>query len=225
MADTSLGGLINMGMTCYANSVLQALRHCKKIPWIFEEGRYNTLFQKEPSANLIKQQGFASSFATIAEGFGEIIANFSTGGSALVSIGGLIFSTLGNLAIQVGKIAVSTGIAILGIKKSLASLQPGVAIAAGVALIALGTIVKSQLASAGAFANGGIVGGSSFYGDKILARVNSGELILNNKQQKSLYGMMNTSSDSSTIIPDVKISGQDLLIVFGRAEKNKNRLG
>jgi hypothetical protein len=170
-------------------------------------------------------EGFASSFATIAEGFGEIIANFSTGGSALVSIGGLIFSTLGNLAIQVGKIAVSTGIAILGIKKSLASLQPGVAIAAGVALIALGTIVKSQLASAGAFANGGIVGGSSFYGDKILARVNSGELILNNKQQKSLYGMMNTSSDSSTIIPDVKISGQDLLIVFGRAEKNKNRLG
>ena len=31
------------------------------------------------------------------------------------------------------------------------------------------------------FANGGVVDGSSFFGDKILARVNSGEMILNKK--------------------------------------------
>lgn len=169
-------------------------------------------------------EGFASTFGSIAEGFGEIIGNFTNGGNALISIGGLIFSSLANLAIQVGKIAIATGIAILGIKKSLETLNPYVAIAAGVALIALGTIVKGQLSSAGAFADGGIVGGSSFYGDKIYARVNSGELILNQKQQKSLYGMMNTSSgESSTIVPDVKISGQDLIVVFNRAEKIKNR--
>lgn len=171
-------------------------------------------------------EGFGSAFATIAEGFGEIIANFTTGGSALISIGGLIFNTLGNLAIQVGKIAISTGIAILGIKKSLESLNPYVAIAAGVALIALGTVVKSQLASAGAFANGGIVGGSSFYGDKILARVNSGELILNSQQQKNLYGQLGTGYNrAETLISDVKISGSDLLILFNRAEKQKGRIG
>jgi hypothetical protein len=42
----------------------------------------------------------------------------------------------------VGKIAIS--IAILGIKKSLESLNPFVAIAAGVALIAVGTIATSN---------------------------------------------------------------------------------
>ena len=167
-------------------------------------------------------EGVLESFAA---GIGEAIAAGFNGGNLLKSFSGLIFSTLGNMLMQLGKIAISTGTAIEAIKKSLTGLKGFGAIAAGVALIALGSIVKSQVASLGAFANGGIVGGSSFYGDKILARVNSGELILNNKQQKSLYGMMNTSSDSSTIIPDVKISGQDLLIVFGRAEKNKNRLG
>lgn len=169
---------------------------------------------------------FRETFQSFAEGFGELIGNIAAGGASLESVGGLIFQTLGNLAIQVGKIAITTGLAILGIKEALKSLNPYVAIGAGIALIALGTIAKSQLASAGAFANGGIVGGSSFYGDKILARVNSGELILNDKQQRSLYNMISTGgSGGGTIIPDVRVSGEDLLIVFGRAQANKNRRG
>ena len=39
------------------------------------------------------------------------------------------------------------------------------------------------------FESGGIVGGSSYYGDKLLARVNSGEAIFNQDQQKSLYNL------------------------------------
>jgi len=41
-------------------------------------------------------------------------------------------------------------------------------------------------ASAGSFAHGGIVGGSSYHGDKLTANVNSGELILNEAQQGTL---------------------------------------
>ncbi len=60
-----------------------------------------------------------------------------------------------------------------------------VAIAAGVAA------VVGALALVGTFANGGIVGGSSFTGDKLTARVNSGEMILNASQQKRLFAIAN----------------------------------
>lgn len=61
-----------------------------------------------------------------------------------------------------------------------------VAIAAGVAA------VIGALAAIGSFATGGIVGGNSKSGDKLLARVNSGEMILNATQQRNLFRMLNT---------------------------------
>lgn len=59
-----------------------------------------------------------------------------------------------------------------------------VAIAASVAA------VLAALAAVGAFANGGIVGGSSFAGDNLFARVNSGEMILNGSQQRNLFKLL-----------------------------------
>lgn len=61
-----------------------------------------------------------------------------------------------------------------------------VAIAAGVA-----AVVAALASISGAFANGGIVGGSSPSGDKLLARVNSGEMILNGAQQSRLFRFIN----------------------------------
>jgi hypothetical protein len=83
--------------------------------------------------------------------------------------------------------------------------------------------VLSAFAAIPRFEVGGVVGGSSYYGDKVLARVNSGELILNQNQQKNLYGQLGSSS--SVIIPSVEIKGQDLLLVFDRANSRKNRVG
>jgi len=59
----------------------------------------------------------------------------------------------------------------------------GLAVFAGI--IAIGAKI------AGAFAQGGIVGGASFSGDNMLARVNSGEMILNRQQQANLWNMAN----------------------------------
>lgn len=44
---------------------------------------------------------------------------------------------------------------------------------------------------AGAFASGGIVPGTQWAGDKVLARVNSGEMILNAQQQARLFALAN----------------------------------
>lgn len=86
------------------------------------------------------------------------------------------------------------------------------AIAAGVAAViaALGAI-------SGAFATGGIVGGSgasTTMGDNTLIRVNRGEMVLNNRQQARLFKMLdgglslNTTSTGGTV--DFRISGSNL---------------
>lgn len=56
--------------------------------------------------------------------------------------------------------------------------------------VAIGAgILAAVLAFADGFATGGIVGGNSFTGDKVLTRVNSGEMILNEAQQARLFAI------------------------------------
>ena len=75
-------------------------------------------------------------------------------------------------------------------------------------------------ASLPAFANGGIVGDNSYIGDKVLARVNSGEMILNQKQQKNLFSMLNNGSVNGGGQVKFKIEGQELVGVL----KNYNNI-
>ena len=53
------------------------------------------------------------------------------------------------------------------------------------------TAMISSVKQAGAFATGGVIGGTSTSGDKKFARVNSGEMILNKFQQTRLFNMVN----------------------------------
>lgn len=65
-----------------------------------------------------------------------------------------------------------------------AAQGPWAWIAAGVAGAATLTALIAQMQS---FDQGGIVQGSSYFGDKTLVRANAGEMILNRKQQNNLY--------------------------------------
>jgi len=58
------------------------------------------------------------------------------------------------------------------------------------------------------FESGGIVGGSSTSGDKVLARVNSGEMILNKAQQSSLFRMLQGSGGQTVNMGDMNFSQQ-----------------
>lgn len=69
----------------------------------------------------------------------------------------------------------------------LGPLYAGLAGLAGA--IQLAAVAKSK-PEAPKFENGGIVGGQSYSGDNVTARVNSGELILNKAQQNNLAGQM-----------------------------------
>lgn len=80
-------------------------------------------------------------------------------------------------------------------------------------LAAMATVVAtiaSIFSSLPKFADGGIVGGSSYFGDKLLARVNSGEMILNQKQQSRLLSL--TEGGGVRVSGDVRLSGKDIYI-------------
>lgn len=56
---------------------------------------------------------------------------------------------------------------------------------------AIAAVLAAIAASLPAFANGGIIQGNSKTGDKLLARVNAGEMILNKSQQSRLFELAN----------------------------------
>lgn len=101
-----------------------------------------------------------SAFDNIATGLGEFLGQLFIGEAGISDFGRMIAGVFADMAINVGKIAISTGLAVAGIKKSLETLNPWVAIAAGVALVALGTAVKGALASV-ASSGGGASSASS----------------------------------------------------------------
>ena len=91
-------------------------------------------------------EGFmVDTFANVGSFIGEaMVGDFD---EAAQNLGNNLLESLGDLAVQVGELAISTGVALLGIKESLKSLNPYVAIAAGAALVALGAAVKSAASS------------------------------------------------------------------------------
>lgn len=102
-------------------------------------------------------------------------------------------------------------------------------------IVAMGTVAATvtsmfaRFASIGKFAEGGIVGGNSTIGDYNIARVNSGEMILNGSQQKRLFNMLNGEgglSDESSGGQKVElvVRGQDLVGVLNNYNKKINKV-
>lgn len=95
-------------------------------------------------------------------------------------------------------------------------------IASGVAL------VTSLFDSLPKFENGGIVGGHSFHGDKIIARLNSGELVVNKHDQNRLWDLISqgTTSTNAQMGGSVqfKISGRDLVGVLSNHQNKTSRV-
>lgn len=99
---------------------------------------------------------------------------------------------------------------------------PFVGIALGVAGVAA---IIAAMMSIPKFETGGLVGGSSFYGDRLLARVNSGEMILNRGQQARLFGMVGGEGSAADIGGKVvfKIEGRYLKGVLERENRLSQR--
>ena len=105
------------------------------------------------------------------------------GNSAMQSMASVLESLGSSLAAQAAA-------ALIGMNWGGAAL----ATAGSLAAYAAASWARSQK-----FASGGIVGGTSYSGDNVIARVNSGELILNMAQQDNVAKALSTLADMSGI--------------------------
>ena len=92
------------------------------------------------------------------------------------------------------------------------------------AIAAIIATITSIFAGLASLADRGLIGGSTRFGDYNLARVNSGEMILNGQQQSNLWKAISTNrmggGESTIVAGDVKIKGSDLYLAL----KNYNKL-
>ena len=128
-------------------------------------------------------QTFAA-FGSIMTSIGTIADSdmFTKIGQSLSSIASQASSTISTL------MALSDAQTIEGITETFSSAPPFTKIAMTATALAgiLGMVATAKSAFAGSYANGGVVPGTSYTGDKLWARVNSGEMILNRSQQAAL---------------------------------------
>ena len=117
------------------------------------------------------------------------------------------------------------------------ALYAGAASAAETPIIGWMTAIAAIGAMTAAFASipkyetGGIVGmngivpGGMYVGDKVLARVNSGELILNRAQQRNIASQLVAGGGSSRVDVNVtgRISGRDIEFVLDKRNRFKSR--
>ena len=97
----------------------------------------------------------------------------------------------------------------------------------GIALAAAGLVaIMALLGGLPKFATGGIIGGGSTSGDKMLARVNSGEMILNGSQQKRLFSAINGGAlggQTQISLNSSKVRGSDMYLAIDNYMRATNK--
>lgn len=179
----------------------------------------------------------------MAFGIGEALGNaLSSGGNLIGALGGVLLGGLGDIAIALGKTAIKIGIGMKAIQMSFKN--PATAIAAGIALVAIGTMIKNVVpgivqgkgtggggatasgprsGAVAAFADGGIVSGPTLglMGEYAGARSNP-EVIAPLDRLKNLIG--DRQAQQVNVGGQFELRGQDLIVALQRAEKQRGRI-
>lgn len=158
------------------------------------------------------------------------ISSLSSLGSALSTLGSEFDIKELNIA---GTIASAIANIIKGYSEASAqsaTLGPWAWAAFSLAGLAQVAGIVSQIHSISGYASGGIIQGANTIGDYNLARVNSGEMILNGTQQARLFNLLNGSSvfngssNNNSGQVEFKIKGQELVGVLNNYNKKIGRV-
>lgn len=172
--------------------------------------------------------GFSQSMANVSTVVSSLTNTFKSGAeitaSSVLSMVATCLPAVGQLISSLSALtaaeAVEAGVS--ATQKAVSTSKHWIEAIAAVA--SLGAVVAAAISSAknaGNYANGGIVGGSSFRGDRMTANVNSGEMILNRTQQYNLFKQLNGQGGSGSV--EFHISGDTLVGVLNNHNR-KNRL-
>lgn len=160
------------------------------------------MFEGDTTAD--KVSGIGQSFQALS----NVLANFdgaaAKAGAVLAAVGQIVlgFAEASTMAVKLGPIG---WIAWLG---------------AGLAAVA------TTIATIKGFADGGIIEGSSYHGDRIVARLNAGEMVLNKKQQANLFRALDNgiSSNAGGGKVEFEIKGSTLKGVLKNYDNKMNKV-
>lgn len=195
-------------LAAYKSAIAEAAKANKKISDLIN------------NANQILTNGLSSGLSTFADSIGSALAS---GSSVIDAVGQGLLSGLGDILKQLGEAAIKIGVGLVAIKLALKSLNPVVAIAAGVGLVALGSFFTKKASSIGnnvnggssgngitAFANGGVVYGptNALIGEYAGAKSDP-EVVAPLSKLKSIIGK--GTGDNPRIDTNVNLDGQFVL--------------
>lgn len=157
--------------------------------------------EKEAQIGDLLSQTIAAALSDSTQAFTDMLFNLE--GADASAVLGALLQPFANMAKQLGEMLIIEGLGIKAFKESLEDLNPYVAIAAGVALVALSATISSGIKALGSS------GGSS--------AMSSGSSATSNANSDT------TISTEMTIYVKGKISGKDILISGDNAKKYYGR--
>ena len=166
-----------------------------------------------------------NSFTTIVESIGAVMQVVNAiRGASVPLIEAETKSLEKNTEASISDAAAKGVSAAAGAGESVASIPYLGPILAAAAIATIIAAIFSAISSAKGYAFGGIVPGNSMHGDKIMAGLNSGEMVLNTQQQANLFKMLNEGREERNGGGSVefKIKGTELVGVLNNQSK-KNR--
>jgi hypothetical protein len=164
--------------------------------------------------NNIIQSGAQQTLGDFAFAIGDALAS---GGNVLEAAGGALLGGIASILNQLGQLAIGAGLAVEGIKIALETLNPVVAVAAGVALIALAGFVSNKAKSLSGRSKGGGGGGGGGGGSSVGTSGVGGGTSFAGGGQGGLF------QQNKDLNGELVVRGQDLVYVFGQASDRINK--
>ena len=195
-----------------SNEFSKAITHNQ---WQLDDKALNAL------GDYISKSGeLAEGGKTVSDSWKNAASSIQSVGQALSSIDDPAAKVMGTIAQAVATIALTFAESLKG---TFTPWDWIAAAATGTATM-ISTIAAIRSATAGGFANGGIVPGNSFSGDNLRTSdygINSGELILNRVQQNTVASMLTQSREP--IMLEAVVSAEQIQFVTGNRDRRRGR--